>query len=130
MMPGRNRITFDRRVPPGWDPADERTYSFRAWMTDIGLWSYVTDMTPPQQAAAIVLVLGGSAREHARALPPAQLLQGGIVNGQQVDPVTFLLASLRTRYGALEEEHRLAIITEFTGLTRGPGECQLRARTI
>ena len=35
MMPGRHRFTFDRRVPPGWDPTDERTYSFRAWMTDI-----------------------------------------------------------------------------------------------
>ena len=90
-------------------------------MTDIGLWSYVADVSPPQQAAAIVLVLGGSAREHARALPPAQLLQGGIVNGQQVDPVSFLLASLRTRYGALEEESRLAAITEFMGIARRPG---------
>ena len=115
MMPGRNRIAYDRRVPPGWDPADERTYSFRAWITDIGLWTYVTDMSPPQQAAAIVLVLGGSAREYARTLPPAQLLQGGIINGQQVDPVSFLLASLRTRYGALEEESRLAAITELMG---------------
>ena len=55
MMPARQR-TYDRRVPPGWDPANERNYSFRAWMTDIGLWTLVTDLSPQQQAAAIVLV--------------------------------------------------------------------------
>ena len=120
MTPARRHN--DRRAPPSWDPANERTYSFRAWLTDISLWTVVSDLSPQQQAASIVLTLEGAAREHARSLAPAQLLQGGILNNQQVDPVTFLLAGLHERWGAVEEESRLAAMTEFLAFSRNPGE--------
>ena len=120
MTPARRQ--YDRRIPPSWDPANERTYSFRAWIADVSLWTTVSEMSPPQQAASLVLTLGGAAREHARSIAPAQLLQGGLLNGQQVDPVTYLLGQLRARYGALEEESRLAAMTEFPAFSRKPGE--------
>ena len=54
MTPARHN---DRRAPPSWDPANERTYSFRAWLTDVSLWTVVSDLSPQQQAASIVLTL-------------------------------------------------------------------------
>ena len=53
---------FNYRVPPWWNPEHEREYSFRAYMTDLAIWVMLTDLQPHQQAAAIVMRLGGSAR--------------------------------------------------------------------
>ena len=57
---------FNYRIPPAWSPEQEHTYSFRAYMTDVSQWIMLTDLAPHQQAAALVMRLGGSAREMAR----------------------------------------------------------------
>ena len=72
-------------------------------MTDITLWIILTDLTPQQHCAAMVLKLGGAAREVGRTLTPQELLIGGVVEGQQVDPVSYLLVALHRRFAALEE---------------------------
>ena len=49
-------------------------------------------------------------------------MNGGVINGQQLDPVTFLLTSLHNRFSALEEESRLQAMTEMLAFQRRQGE--------
>ena len=91
-------------------------------MTEVSIWVMLTDLQPLQQAAAIAMRLGGSAREMARMITPQELIFGGIRNGIQVDPVTYLLAGIHSRYAALEEESRLTCMTEMLAFHRKPGE--------
>ena len=113
---------FNYRIPPAWSPDMEHTYSFRAYMTDISIWVMLTDLLPHQQAAAIVMRLGGAAREMARMITPQELTVGGIRNGVQMDPVTYLLAGIHARFAALEEESRLSCMTEMLAFQRKPHE--------
>jgi hypothetical protein len=126
MMPaggggGGHRETT-HRVPPTWSPENDQTYSFRAYMTDISLWVMLTDLQPHQQCAAIVTRLGGSAREVARMISPQEIMMGGVRNGIQLDPVSYLMAALQDRFAALDEETRLASMTEMLAFARRPGE--------
>ena len=74
-------------------------------MTDISIWIMLTDLQPHQQCAAIVMRLGGAAREMARMLTPQEMMHGGSwePGGERVDLVTYLLGSLHARFSALEE---------------------------
>eukprot|EP00974_Lingulodinium_polyedra_P129193 11209158-Lingulodinium_polyedra.AAC.1 len=82
----------------------------------------LTDLQPHQQCAAIVMRLGGAAREMARMISPQEMMNGGLMNGVQVDPVKYLLGSLHARFSALEEESRLACVLELLAFSRRPGE--------
>ena len=113
---------FNYRIPPPWSPEYEHTYSFRAYMTDLSLWIMLTDLQPHQQCAAIIMRLGGAAREMARMITPQEMIFGGFRNGQQLDPVTYLLGALHNRFAALEEESRLACMTEMLAFQRKPNE--------
>ena len=113
---------FNYRIPPAWSPESEATYSFRAYMTDMSIWIMLTDLQPHQQCAAIIMRLGGAAREMARMISPQEMMYGGTLNGQQVGPVTHLLGTLHRRFSALEEESRLTSMTEMLAFTRRPGE--------
>ena len=97
-------------------------YSFRAYMTDISIWIMLTDLQPHQQCAAIIMWLGGAAREVSRMITPQAMINGGVRNGVQLDPVTYLLGALQVRFAALEEESRLTSMTEFLAFGRKPGE--------
>ena len=74
----------------------------------------LTDLQPHQQCAAIVSQLGGAARDMARMLTPQEVMHGGqlVAGGPQVDPVTYLLGSLHSRFSPLEEESRMTTMTE------------------
>ena len=123
MVPGGNiGREFSYRVPPSWTPENDSSYSFRAFMTDLSLWIMLADLQPHQQCAAIITRLGGSAREFARMISPQEILQGGFRNGVQLDPVTYLLASLQDRFAALDEETRLASMTEMLAFSGRSGE--------
>jgi len=123
MMPqlGGER-NFNYRIPPSWSPESDQSYSFRAFMTDISLWIMLTDLQPHQQCAAIIMRLGGSAREMARMITPQEMMNGGMLNGQMVDAVTYLLGALHARFSALEEESRLTAMTEMLAFSRRHGE--------
>ena len=111
------------RTPPAWSPEREATYPFRHWMQDLLAWSVLsTDMDPAQQAAAIVLQLGGTARDLARNLSYEELTRGGTANGQTVDPVTYLLTHLATNFAPLGEEARVSALTDIMNFGRRPGE--------
>ena len=81
MMPGQGGASreqnFNYRIPPAWSPDMDHHYSFRAYMTDISLWVILTDSAPYQQCAAIVMRLGGPAREFARMISPQEIMTGG-----------------------------------------------------
>ena len=74
---GKSR-DFNYRIPPAWSPQNEHNYSFRAFMTDISIWIMLTDLQPHQQCAAIVMRLGGAAKEVARMMTPQEMMNGGI----------------------------------------------------
>ena len=80
---------FIYRIPPAWVPENEQRYSLRAWCQDLQLWLLLTDLQPAQQASAIVMRLAGAARELVRSTTPDEILNGGQINGAQVDPITY-----------------------------------------
>ena len=119
------------RTPPAFDPAQTDQYPFRYWMQDIMAWMLLaTDLEPAQQCAAIILELRGAARDLCRDMTYADLTQGGMIGGQQVDPPTLLLSHLTQKFAPLGEEQRLKAMTDMMHFTRLPGESidQLQAR--
>ena len=87
----------NRRTPPAWSPERESSYSLQNYCQDLLAWSILaTDMDPAQQTSAIILQLGGAARELARNMTYHDITQGGMIGGNQRDPVTFLLTIWRS----------------------------------
>ena len=112
-----------RRQPPSWSPEREAQYPFRYWAQDLLAWSILsTDMDAAQQTAAIVLQLGGAARDLARHLSYQDLTTGGMVDGIMVDPVSYLLHHLATHFAPLGEEARLSAVSELMQFSRRQGE--------
>ena len=120
--PQGGRAHVNMRLPPRWEPAMETTLPFRTWMQDLMLWTICTDMSAPQQTAAIISQLGGAARDLARTLTPAEVYNGGTINGQHLDPVSFLLRGLSARFAPLDEENRLRAAQDLLLLARRQGE--------
>ena len=102
-----------------WSPEMEQTYSFRNYQQDVLIWCLTTDLQPHQQCAAVIQRLGGTARDLARQMTPAELLNGGMVNGAQVDPVSLLLDGLQQRFGMLEGDQTCSI-DRFHDLSQAP----------
>ena len=116
---GRGR----RSDPPAWAPEREATYPFRDWAQDLLAWSIIaTDLDAAQQTASIILQLGGEARNMARHLSYNDLTNGGLIQGNHVDPVTYLLHHLAVNFAPLGEEAQLAAIAELHRFARKPGE--------
>ena len=122
MMPGlgggSRTENFNYRIPPSWSPETDSSYSFRAYMTDISLWVMLTDLAPHQQTAALIMRLGGQARDLARMMSPQEIVAGGWRAGVLLDPVTYLLGALQMRFANLEEETRLQSMTEMLAFAR------------
>jgi hypothetical protein len=108
---------FNYRMPPAWSPENVQRYSFGAYLTDVQLWIMLTDLQPHQQAAAIVMRLGGSARDMARMITPQELMFGGMRNGVQLDPVSYVLGVLQAGFAALYEETRRTCMTDMLAFT-------------
>ena len=108
------------RLPPRWEPASN--VSFRSWTQDLMLWTISSDLQPHQQCALIISQLGGAARDVARTLTPNEVYAGGFVNGQQVDPITYLLHELSQRFAPLDDELRLRATQDLLGFSRRGNE--------
>ena len=76
----QNTHGVNAKTPPGWDPGTNRQYPFETWRQDLIHWMLSTDLPVERQAAAIVLQLGGLAREHCRELTLTQLRTGDLVD--------------------------------------------------
>ena len=123
-LPSLQGGSFNYRIPPSWSPENESNYSFRAFATDLTLWTMLTDLQEHQQAASLIMRLGGTAREVARTLSIQEITQGGPhpVTGQQLAPVAYIIAGLEMRYAQLADETRLAAVSEFMAFSRRPNE--------
>eukprot|EP00435_Cladocopium_sp_Y103_P019754 s696_g4.t2 len=119
MFPG---TTNALRVPPAWGPEQEQNYPFRQWTRDVMLWSIASEMDPARKAASVMLVLKGAAKELSRQIPPQAIVDGGLIHGVQVDPLTYLMHALQERFGNLGEEVRVQAITELMGFNRKGNE--------
>ena len=117
MVPGSTQM----RLPPVYDPSDQHQ-SFRTWSQDLMLWTISTDLQPHQQAAMIIAQLRGPARELARSITPQELYNGGMFNGIQLDPVSYLLQGLSHRFAPLDDESRLRAAQELLSFSRRPHE--------
>ncbi len=118
MVPGRP----GQLNPPSWGP-DQRSYPFRTWTRDVLIWSVaVSDWDPSRKAASLAMRLTGPAQDYVRAMPPATLINGGMINGVQTDPLTYLIHSLCERFGQLGEEQQLSAMTELMTFTRHQNE--------
>ena len=107
------------RDPPSWSPELEARYPFRDWVRDVYLWTQATTLTSEQQmVAAIILRLGGAARQMANQMTPDELQNGG--NG--VGPVQLLINGLSENFAPFGEEASLRSISELTNFHRQPGE--------
>ena len=106
------------RQPPSWGPEMENrgdhSYTFRHWTRDLLLWTVANgDLEPHRQAAMILMQLRGAAQSLTREIPMDIILNGGIINGVQVDPPTYILNVLSERYAQLGEETRLKAMTDL-----------------
>ena len=116
---------FQHRLPPEWGPQMESAnppYTFRAWCTDLRLWTSVTDLNPAQQAAAVILRLTGTAGMTARDLTVDEQHNGGVINGRRLDPVSYIMAGLSMRYARLGDESRLMAMTQYEAFDRYSNE--------
>ena len=62
---GHNHVRQEtsHRTPPRWGPEMEPRYSFKTYITDLQLWSMMTDLAPYQKVAAVILRLSGAAKD-------------------------------------------------------------------
>ena len=121
MLP--NRGGGQQRDPPAWDTANER-YSFDTWTLDLHAWRVLVNdrMDTSQQAAAIRLSLRGAAADMYRAMTIQERVQGGVINGVQVDLVTYLRVHFFSRFAPLGEEQRLMAQNDLINFDRQTGE--------
>ena len=54
--------------------------------------------------------------------PPQILIQGGLINGNPVPPMTYLMHSLAERWGQLGEEERTQAVQQLMSFNRRSGE--------
>ena len=96
MLPGRG--SGQQCDPPTWDPANDR-HSFDMWTRDLHAWTVLVSdrMDSSQQAAVVGLSRRGAAAEMYRAMTTQERTVGGIVEGVQVQPLTYLLIHLASR---------------------------------
>ena len=122
MMPAGPHGQNNHRYPPRWEPGLEGSLPFRTWLQDLLLWTITTDLEPHRQAAAIIAQLGGAARELARTLSPQEIFNGGVVNGQHLDPVSFLIHGLSERFSPLDDEIRVRAAQDLLQFNRRGNE--------
>ena len=65
---------------------------------------------------------GWEAQRLAMSIPPQALVNGGQINGQPADALTFLMHALSERYAPLGEETRLKSMIEIFQFSRLPGD--------
>ena len=121
MMPPVN-VNTSHRLPPRWEPNLEGSLPFRTWLQDLLLWTITSDMEPHRQAAAIISQLGGAARELARTMTPQEIFHGGVVNGNQLDPVSYLIHGLSQRFSPLDDEIRIRAAQDLLHFQRRGNE--------
>jgi hypothetical protein len=115
------------RIPPGWAPERERSYSYRSWIVDLRLWQASTDVDEARQAPMVAMRLQGAAKDMVRELDPTVLANGRLVRDQfgndvQQTGLDYLLELLTARFAPLEQEIQLSAIHDLFTFRRTPGD--------
>ena len=101
----------------------QATYTFLYFTQDLLAWSIIhSELDTAQHSAAIIQQLSGQARALARNFTYEELMRGGVYNGTQLDPVTYLVTRLAGQFAPLGEETRLQAMSELMSFTRLPNE--------
>ena len=108
------------QLPPRWEPGGST--SFRSWTQDLMIWAISSDLEIHQQVALVVSQLGGAARQIAHTPTPAEIYTGGMVGGQHLDPLAYLLHGLGSRFGPLDDEVRPRSAQDLLNFSRRAGE--------
>ena len=108
------------RIPPSWDPREEKKYPFRMWLIDLALWQASTDVDALRQAPMMAMRLHGAAKDLVRELDPGQLVNGRMIadpfNPGQFMPQTgveYLIRILTARFAPLQQEVQLSAIHDL-----------------
>ena len=126
------------KIPPYRSPTNEKSYPFKKYLKDLQLWTMATDIQPPRVVPAIVMRLGGTARELFEDAGEMISIGGAFhpPDGgapRHVDGAAYVVMALRARFGQLNQENSIEAITEFMSFDRKPGEkiddCMARIET-
>ena len=106
------------RIPPGWNPSDQRKYSFRHWVVDLRLWQAATDADEVRHGPMVAMCLGGAARDIVREMDPNILANGRIIQEAQCNQIQqlgleYLVDMLTRRFAPLEQEIQLESISDL-----------------
>ena len=81
-------------------PEQQARVPFQKRARKVVIWPVAnSDFNEFRQAGYVSSRLTGAAREYVDEWPPAVLIQGGLINGNPVPPMTFLTRSLAERRG-------------------------------
>ena len=112
--------TSTLKVPPSWCCERAHTYSLRAWLSDLSLWTASTDVEAHRQGPLAALQISGAARELVREIAP-HVLRDGVVDpqtGNHVPGVMVLARTLAERYAPLETELQTQAMSELMSFSK------------
>eukprot|EP00959_Pyramimonas_sp_CCMP1952_P445759 9332950-Pyramimonas_sp.AAC.1 len=66
------------KVPPAWGSRWQRFYPFKTWARNVVWWALACELPETAQGAAIIIRLGGVARELCSTLDPQTVRDGGM----------------------------------------------------
>ena len=105
-----------------------KEYPLWVYAQDLILWPAATEVPVNRQGPAAVLQLGGVARVLGREMNVQELQQGrqewDAHQGHmiQITGITILLRNLLRRFGELDEEQGIRLLSQLLGFTRMQGE--------
>ena len=106
----RGQEGVNYRVPPAWPLEHEAPYSSRAWCQDPQVWMISTSLQPHQQAATMVMRLGGSAWGMVRTVAPQGWMNSGVINGRRHYRATYITVGSQQRFEQLDDDSGLVSI--------------------
>ena len=115
------------KVPPAWHPVRESQYPLWVWAQDLQKWTMATELPLERQGPAVVMQLGGMAKVLGREMDAATLSRGtyepdGNGGNTHITGTAHLLRVLIRRFGELDEEQSVRLISQLFGFSRMQGE--------
>mgnify|MGYP002809987884 CR=1 FL=1 len=112
------------KIPPYWEPSDEKRYPYHVWVRDLDLWCAQTEVAIAQRGPSISSRIGGTAREMIRYSDTAVLRDGqqDRGDGQPETEVEYLLRKMDDRYKKFEIETSTQAVIQLLQFRRHPGE--------
>ena len=116
------------KIPPAWDSRWQRFYPFKQWSRNVVWWALACELPDQAQGAAVILRLGGVARELVGTLEPHVVRDGGVrdmgdgMGARQVTGLAIILRGLHRQFAPLDVETSTSSIAELMSFRRMPGE--------